>query len=134
MAQELAGDRPREESLWTDTLVGRLVRKHGQKVRFTDPELILGSLRWHDRHREQVLISHDICTRTRLGRYGGHGYQHIFANIAPRMLRRGFTQEDVDAVEQVPGIGVGGFGGDEFAGGGEGRGEVAFAQGGVYPI
>lgn len=49
-------------------------------------------------HRDQVLISHDICTRTRLGHYGGHGYQHIFANIAPRMLRRGFTADDVDAI------------------------------------
>lgn len=47
-------------------------------------------------HGEQVLISHDICTRTRLSRYGGHGYQHIFANVVPRMLRRGFTQGEVD--------------------------------------
>ncbi|WP_454720852.1 MULTISPECIES: phosphotriesterase family protein [Cupriavidus] len=49
-------------------------------------------------HRDQVLLSQDICTRTRLGRYGGHGYQHMFANIAPRMLQRGFSQEDVDAI------------------------------------
>lgn len=49
-------------------------------------------------HAERVLISHDICTRTRLGRYGGHGYQHIFANIVPRMLRRGFTQDEIDAL------------------------------------
>ncbi|MFM0174796.1 phosphotriesterase family protein [Paraburkholderia sediminicola] len=49
-------------------------------------------------HAEQVLISHDICTRTRLGRYGGHGYQHIFANVVPRMLRRGFTQAEVDQI------------------------------------
>jgi phosphotriesterase-related protein len=49
-------------------------------------------------HAERVLISHDICTRTRLGRYGGHGYQHIFANIVPRMLRRGFTQDEIDTL------------------------------------
>ena len=60
LATDRAGDRAREESVWTDALVGRLVRKHGQKVRFTDPELILGSLRWHDRHREQVLISNRL--------------------------------------------------------------------------
>ncbi|WP_420810801.1 helix-turn-helix domain-containing protein [Croceicoccus ponticola] len=60
VAQELAGDRPREESVWTDALVERLTRRHGQKVRFTDPDLILGSLRWHDRHREQVLISNRL--------------------------------------------------------------------------
>jgi len=49
-------------------------------------------------HGEQVLISHDICTRTRLGRYGGHGYQHIFANIVPRMLRRAFTHAEVNQI------------------------------------
>jgi phosphotriesterase-related protein len=47
-------------------------------------------------HASQVLISHDICVRTRLTRYGGHGYQHIFANIVPRMLRRDFTESEVD--------------------------------------
>lgn len=60
IAQELATDRPRDDTVWTDALVARLDRKHGQKVRFTDPELILGSLRWHDRHREQVLISNRL--------------------------------------------------------------------------
>jgi phosphotriesterase-related protein len=47
---------------------------------------------------EQVLISHDICVRTRLARYGGHGYQHIFANIVPRMLRRNFSRSEVDGL------------------------------------
>jgi len=49
-------------------------------------------------HSSQVLVSHDICTRTRLGRYGGHGYQHIFANIVPRMLRRDFSRAEVDQI------------------------------------
>ncbi|NUX57651.1 phosphotriesterase family protein [Paraburkholderia youngii] len=49
-------------------------------------------------HAQQVLISHDICTRTRLCRYGGHGYQHIFANIVPRMLRRNFSPAEVDQI------------------------------------
>jgi len=60
VGQDLAGDRPREESVWTDALVARLSRKHGQRVRFTDPEVMLGSLRWHDRHREQVLVSNRL--------------------------------------------------------------------------
>ncbi len=49
-------------------------------------------------HRDQILISHDICTKTRLSRYGGHGYQHIFANIEPLMLRRGFAKADVETI------------------------------------
>ncbi|WP_342363433.1 hypothetical protein [Terrarubrum flagellatum] len=49
-------------------------------------------------HLDRVLISHDICTRTRLIRYGGHGYQHIFANILPLMRRRGFSEAEIDAI------------------------------------
>lgn len=49
-------------------------------------------------HRDRVLISHDICNRTRLGRYGGHGYQHIFANILPLMRRRGFSEAEITAI------------------------------------
>jgi phosphotriesterase-related protein len=49
-------------------------------------------------HLERIVISHDICTRNRLCHYGGHGYQHIFANIVPLMLRRGFDQAEIDAL------------------------------------
>lgn len=49
-------------------------------------------------HLERVLISHDICTRTRLIRYGGHGYRHIFAHVVPLMRRRGFTEAEIDTV------------------------------------
>jgi phosphotriesterase-related protein len=47
-------------------------------------------------HIDQVVISHDICFKSRLCHYGGHGYQHIFANVIPMMLRRSFTQDEVD--------------------------------------
>jgi phosphotriesterase-related protein len=49
-------------------------------------------------HIDRIVISHDICVQTRLRRFGGHGYQHIFANVVPRMLRRGFMQEEIDAI------------------------------------
>ncbi len=49
-------------------------------------------------HGDRVLISHDLCTRTRLGRFGGHGYQHIYANVVPRMLRRGFSAADIETL------------------------------------
>jgi phosphotriesterase-related protein len=49
-------------------------------------------------HLERVVISHDICHRTRLTRYGGHGYQHIFANIIPMMRRRGFSEAEIDTI------------------------------------
>ena len=49
-------------------------------------------------HLAQILISHDICTKTRLVSYGGHGYGHIFRNIVPMMKRKGFTETEIDAL------------------------------------
>lgn len=45
---------------------------------------------------EQITISHDICTKTRLAAYGGHGYVHLIGNIVPMMLRRGYHEDDID--------------------------------------
>lgn len=49
-------------------------------------------------HLEQVTLSHDICYRTRLKRFGGHGYGHLFRNIVPLMRRRGFSEAEIDQV------------------------------------
>lgn len=49
-------------------------------------------------HLDRIVISHDICSRTRLSSFGGHGYGHIFANVLPMMRRRGFTQDEIDAI------------------------------------
>ncbi len=49
-------------------------------------------------HLERIVISHDICTRTRLVHYGGHGFQHIFANVIPLMRRRGFSDAEIDQI------------------------------------
>ena len=49
-------------------------------------------------HLDRVLISHDICVLTRLVRFGGHGYGHIFRNVLPIMRRRGFTETEIDAI------------------------------------
>lgn len=49
-------------------------------------------------HLPRLLISHDLCTKTRLRRYGGHGYDHIFVNIVPMMKRKGFSDQEIDAI------------------------------------
>ena len=41
-----------------------------------------------------ILISHDICTRTRMRAWGGHGYGHILRNIPALMARMGFAPAD----------------------------------------
>ena len=60
-------------------------------------------LRWIRRlidrgHLDQVVISHDICYRSRLTCFGGHGYGHIFENVVPLMRRRGFTEAEIERI------------------------------------
>ena len=47
---------------------------------------------------ERIVIAHDICTKHRLVKYGGHGYGHILENIVPRMRQRGFTENQIQAI------------------------------------
>ena len=49
-------------------------------------------------HGERIVISHDICTKTRLVTYGGHGYGHIVRNVVPLMRKKGFTEHEIDAI------------------------------------
>jgi len=49
-------------------------------------------------HLDQIVISHDICYLTRLTRYGGHGYAHIFKNVLPLMRERGFSEAEIAAI------------------------------------
>jgi phosphotriesterase-related protein len=46
---------------------------------------------------ERIVVAHDVCTKHRLVRYGGHGYGHIVENIVPRMRQR-LSAEEVDAI------------------------------------
>lgn len=47
---------------------------------------------------DQLCLSHDICTRTRLTAHGGHGYRHLPAHVVPLMRRRGFSDEEIEAL------------------------------------
>ncbi|XP_020712063.2 phosphotriesterase-related protein [Athalia rosae] len=47
---------------------------------------------------DRVLLSHDIHTKHRLLAFGGHGFSHIYNNILPKMLTKGFSQDDIDAM------------------------------------
>jgi phosphotriesterase-related protein len=49
-------------------------------------------------HTGQILISHDVCTKHRLRRYGGFGYDHILRNVVPWMRQRGFGERLVSAL------------------------------------
>ncbi|CAL8313046.1 N-acetyltaurine hydrolase [Gadus morhua] len=49
-------------------------------------------------YEDHIVVAHDIHTKNRLTKYGGHGYSHILKSIVPKMLRRGFTQAQVDKI------------------------------------
>ncbi|NP_001038846.2 N-acetyltaurine hydrolase [Danio rerio] len=49
-------------------------------------------------YEDRILIAHDIHTKHRLTKYGGHGFSHILKNIVPKMLSRGITQNQVDKI------------------------------------
>ncbi|XP_028831197.1 N-acetyltaurine hydrolase [Denticeps clupeoides] len=49
-------------------------------------------------YEDRILVAHDIHTKNRLTKYGGHGYSHILRNIVPKMLSRGMSQGQVDRI------------------------------------
>ncbi|KAJ8377993.1 hypothetical protein AAFF_G00249300 [Aldrovandia affinis] len=49
-------------------------------------------------YEDRIVIAHDIHTKNRLTKYGGHGYSHILNNIVPKMLTRGINQNQVDKI------------------------------------
>ena len=55
---------------------------------------------WHFEQgfEKQVLLSHDVATKHRLHNYGGLGYDHLITNVAPRLVQRGLTQNQVDTL------------------------------------
>lgn len=48
-----------------------------------------------DGYLSQLLMSHDICMKYRLRRYGGSGYVHILENDVPLMQSKGMTHEQI---------------------------------------
>jgi len=52
---------------------------------------------------DRVVLSHDICTRSRLRTLGGHGYGHLLRNVVPLMRERGFSQDEITLLlEETP--------------------------------
>jgi phosphotriesterase-related protein len=45
-----------------------------------------------------VLISQDVFVKIQLVRYGGTGYAHILDHFVPRLIRHGFTADDVQTL------------------------------------
>jgi phosphotriesterase-related protein len=53
---------------------------------------------------KQILLSHDICYKTRLVTYGGEGYAHLLHEVLPLMRIYGISDEEIRTmVEENPG-------------------------------
>ena len=46
----------------------------------------------------QILLSHDICTKTSLKSYGGTGYAFILERLLPYLLRHGLTEAQISTL------------------------------------
>ncbi len=49
-------------------------------------------------YSDRIVMGHDIFTKHRLVRYGGHGYGHILQYIVPKMRRKGFSDDAIRAI------------------------------------
>jgi len=47
---------------------------------------------------DKMVVAHDICSKSRLIKYGGHGYFYIISHIVPRMRARGYTDELIEKI------------------------------------
>ena len=47
---------------------------------------------------DKIVVAHDICSKHRLVRYGGHGYHYILCHITDRMRARGFTEQAIQGL------------------------------------
>ncbi|XP_052582741.1 phosphotriesterase-related protein isoform X2 [Peromyscus californicus insignis] len=68
--------------------ISKTVMSHLDRVRFLVDE----------GYENRILMAHDIHTKHRLMKYGGHGYSHILTNIVPKMLLRGIAERTVDKI------------------------------------
>ena len=47
---------------------------------------------------DRVVVAHDICTKHRLVKYGGHGWAHILEHIRPGLIRKGLSEKEVNNI------------------------------------
>jgi phosphotriesterase-related protein len=46
-------------------------------------------------YTDRLLLSHDVCYKMQLTRYGGRSYSHLLANIVPELRRRGVSAAEI---------------------------------------
>jgi len=49
-------------------------------------------------YEDQVMLSHDVCTKVQLVRYGGYGYAHLLRDILPSLRHRGLDDRTLNRI------------------------------------
>jgi phosphotriesterase-related protein len=49
-------------------------------------------------YTDQLLMSHDVCTKGQLHEFGGNGYDYILTDVIPHLVARGVSAVDVDTI------------------------------------
>jgi len=49
-------------------------------------------------HTSQILVSHDVCRKIQLIKYGGMGYSHFLESGIPMLMEHGITKEQIDTI------------------------------------
>jgi phosphotriesterase-related protein len=61
-----------------------------------DTDRLRGLLHLLDKgYADRLLLSHDVCYKMQLTRYGGRGYSHLLANIVPELKQRGVSDGEI---------------------------------------
>ena len=47
-------------------------------------------------NEDNILLAQDICTKHRLKKFGGHGFDHLLKRIVPWMKSRNIDKENID--------------------------------------
>ena len=63
----------------------------GEKIKAIKEQIRRGNI-------EHVLISHDVCFKISLTKWGGWGYGHILKHIVSRFKREGITEEQINTI------------------------------------
>jgi phosphotriesterase-related protein len=52
-------------------------------------------------HQDRLLVSQDMCSRSRFKTNGGHGYQHLIDNFLPMLREEGVDEEAIQAMTHL---------------------------------
>ncbi len=74
--------------------------RHNPTIHHPNDATKLDDIQWliSEGYGERIVIAHDICSKHRLLKYGGHGYFYILLHVVPMMRRRGFSERDIDNI------------------------------------